>query len=120
MTSDISKTIPFEIVKNNFYECSKLGMKAQIFWNDKQVNVQQLLHDELYDQAVLGLKYLNFAQDDIKFFLEHIMKQRIRTGWTGAAWQKSFMDNNGQDIQQMTAAYIENQKSQEPVIHWKV
>lgn len=120
LSNDISQEMPFEVIRNNFYECSKMGMKAEIYWRGKLVNVQKLLHDELYEHAVLGLKDLNFSKNDIDYFLDHIMKQRIRTGWTGAAWQKSFMDNNGYDLQQMTAAYIENQRNQEPVIHWKV
>lgn len=118
---DLSKTnISFSDCRENFYSCAQLGLKADITWGDKIINVQQLLHDEFIDYAKAGLKDLKIDNNDIHFYLEDIIKNRVRTGWTGAAWQKSFIDIHGFDFNKMTAAYMENQQSNKPVYQWTV
>lgn len=114
----IEDILPFDEARKNFYNCAKYGVKAQVTWGGKQLNVQKLLHDVLLDQSRQGLQKLNFSQNDIDFFINTIMKQRIRTGWTGAAWQKSFIDTCEHSFSKMTSAYIENQRSLRPVSDW--
>lgn len=63
---------------------------------------------------------MHIQDSDIEFYLNQNMKNRIRTGWTGAAWQKSFIDCHGSDFQLMTQLYIQNQQSKKPVHEWTI
>ncbi len=117
---NFEKSIPFHLAIKNFYKCAQFGLKADIHWVNGTTNVQTLLHDILLPQAEIGLQYLGISQKEINYYIQHIIKTRIRTGWNGAAWQKSFIDTHGSDFQEMTKQYIENQKSGTAVIDWKV
>jgi small-conductance mechanosensitive channel len=82
--------------------------------------VQSLLFDTLLEQSKDGLVSLGISSDSISYYIDDIIRNRVKSGWTGAAWQKSFIDTHGADFQEMTKAYIENQVSMEPVYKWKV
>lgn len=116
----IESQLPFESVKSNFYACAKYGVKATVTWGAQEYNVQKLLHDVFLEQSIQGLQKLGFAQADIDYFLGQVMKQRIRTAWTGAAWQKSFIDTTQSNFQAMTEAYVHHQKSHCPITDWKI
>lgn len=115
------KSFSFSSARNNFYKAAKMGMKADIEWGPLgNINMQTLLHDVLFDQACEGLKLWGISAEDIQYFMHTILKPRLRTGFTGAAWQKSFIDLHGADFQNMTLAYYELQNSGDPVHKWKV
>lgn len=116
----LDQLISFKQCENNFYQCAQLGIKADVDWLNGKINVQELLHDQLLPLAVKGLKHLHIQESDIDLYLNQIMKSRIRTGWTGAAWQKSYIDCHDYDFQQMTKAYIINQQSNKPVHEWTI
>jgi hypothetical protein len=116
----IEKVAAFSDCRENFYSCAQWGLKADVFWQGRKVNVQKLLHDELFDCAVSGLVELGFSEEDIDKYVNQVIKPRLRTGWNGAAWQKSFVDTHGSDFQELTKVYVENQESGKPVHLWKV
>lgn len=89
-------------------------------WEGERQNVQKLLLDKLLPEAIQGLQMLEFSSYDIDYYLNQIIKSRAMTGWTGAAWQKSFIDLHGNDFALMTKEYIANQATQKPVMDWKV
>ncbi len=116
------KTMNFASIKDNFYQCGKLGMKADVSWpaNSETTNVQKLLFETLMEQAKEALSVLGISKDSISYYIDDVIRNRTKSGWTGAAWQKSFIDTHGADFQEMTKAYLENQVSLEPVYKWKV
>ncbi len=116
----LDQHLTFKQCETNFYQCAQFGMKANVDWLNGSINVQELLHDILLPLAIIGLKYLHIQDSDIDYYLNQIMKNRIRTGWTGAAWQKSFIDCHGKDFQLMTKTYIQNQQSKKPVHEWTI
>jgi hypothetical protein len=114
--------VSFEEIKSNFYQCAKLGLKAKVNWpgHVEPVNVQTLLHKTLVDQSVEGLKSIGVGTDSIHYYINEVIKNRIQSGWTGAAWQKSYIDTHGFDFQAMTNEYVDRQVSMEPVHKWKI
>jgi hypothetical protein len=111
----------FEIARSNFYSCAQWGMKSDVIWIDgKTYNVQSLLLDLLLPQAKQGLEQLELDADEISEYLGRIMTNRIRTGWSGAAWQKSYIDTHGSDFKSLMQAYLDHQASDRSIVEWKI
>ena len=47
-----------------------------------------------------------------------VIAERLRTGQTGAAWQRAFVAHHGPDMQGLTSAYLDRQQSGRPVHEW--
>lgn len=116
----LESVVSFKNCRQNFYDCARLGMKAEVAWGGKRLNIQSLIHNQLLEEAKQGLQSLNVPKNSITFYIDEVMKYRARTGFTGAAWQKSFIDLHGPDFQKLTHTYIERQRSGQPVHEWKV
>ncbi|MEM9170487.1 MAG: glutamate--cysteine ligase [Pseudomonadota bacterium] len=111
---------PFEDARANFYACAKHGLAAEVKWRGRAVNVQTLLSEELLPAAASALAREDVDAGDRAFYVDAVLHERLRTGRTGAAWQRSFVACNGPDFQALTAAYLERQESGEPVHEWAV
>ena len=68
--------------------------------------------------AKLGLEKLNVDSSDIRHYLEDIILPRVQTGQNGANWQKSYTKEHGRHFNEMSMAYLERQKTDEPVHTW--
>lgn len=112
--------VSFADCRKNFYDCAQLGMKAEVTWLNGKENVQSLLMNTLLEQSKIGLESIGTDKAEISLFIDDVIKNRIKTGWNGAAWQKSYIDCNGRDFQAMSKAYLEWQKRDVPVYTWKV
>ncbi len=128
----------FSQVRQNFYDCARLGMKANVDWQGKTFNVQALLLDTLIPKArdaLLSSDWSVLESDrsarvqiasqpldaqEVRYYFDEILLPRARTGWTGAAWQKSWIDLRGPDFKAMTSHYADLQESELPVHAWKV
>ena len=112
------KLISFSEAKTNFYDAARLGLNAQILWLDqKKHNLRQLILDKILPAAETGLNTLGVDNHDIQRYLG-IIDGRIRSGRTGAYWQREFINKYGPDMAAMTQHYIQNQRSGLPVHHW--
>ena len=66
-----------------------------------------------------GLEQLGVEAELIAKHLD-LIEARIASGQNGAVWQRKFVDHYGHDMQTLTHAYQERQRSDEPVHRWDV
>ena len=112
--------IHFSQAKHNFYQAAQKGLGARIRWvNGNEVSIHELLLNELLPLARQGLEQLDIASSDIKNYLG-VIEGRLRKKQNGANWQRAFAEKNGRDMQALTEAYLEYQKTKKPVHEWKV
>ena len=112
--------IPFLTAKDNFYNCAKQGLEADIVWCDGDTGpVKSLLTEKLLPMAKEGLISLGIDQDDIDKWLG-IIQERLKTGQNGSRWQRSWIERHGRDFHGMVSAYHEHQESGQPVHLWSL
>lgn len=112
--------LPFVQAKENFYLAAKQGLKGKVFWlSGQNIPIKALLLDYLLPMAKDGLNQMAVARDDIDHYLG-IIEQRVISGQNGAAWQRSYVDRHGKDMQALTLAYLQNQQNGKPVHEWPI
>ena len=112
--------IPFVQAKENFYLAAKQGLKGRVIWQSgKSIPIKALLLDYLLPMAKDGLNQLGVTREDIDYYLG-IIEQRVLSGQNGAAWQRSYVEKYGKDMQALTLAYLHHQQSGKPVHEWPV
>ena len=111
---------PFEDARANFYACARQGLKATVRWEGKSVNVQSLLLEHLLPLARHALAKEEIQSLDLDLYFNDILAPRLRSGLTGAEWQRSFVDCNGVNHQALTERYAALQATGEPVHTWTV
>ncbi len=112
--------LPFEDARANFYACARDGLDAAVVWNGRKANVQQLLLDRLLPDARRALEDHHVAGRDLVEFFDGVLIPRMRTGMTGAAWQRSHVACHGPNFQEMTERYVALQEDGAPVHEWPV
>ena len=116
----IEQQIPFEMARNNFYTCAQYGLNAEVMWiENSHYAVRDLLLGELLPTAANGLRRLNVNETEIDHWLA-VITQRLETGQTGANWQREWVAQHGNDMKQLTQAYLDRQKQDEPVAQWSL
>ncbi len=110
----------FEHARQNFYACAEHGLKADIQWGGRRVNVQSLLLDHLLPLARRALEAEGLGQIELDEAFVNTLQPRLRSGLTGAEWQRSFIDCNGYNFQALTERYTEMQATGDPVHRWTV
>ena len=112
--------LPFSHTRDNFYVAAKKGLNSTLVWLDgNKHNTKQLLLNELLPMAKMGLEMFEISTEDIGKYLD-IIEARLISNCNGANWQKAFVNKYGSDMTALTKAYIENQKSGEPVHKWSL
>jgi hypothetical protein len=112
--------LAFEVARENFYAAARDGLAAEIVWLDgRRVRLRSLLADELVPIAHEGLRELGFGADERDRYLD-LIAARVRTGQTGAVWQRAHLERHGRDFFSLTADYLEHQRSGMPVHEWDV
>jgi hypothetical protein len=110
--------LSFAQSRANFYSAARDGLRAEVVWlKGKRVGLQTLLLQELLPLAKQGLETLDIQPADIDTYLG-IIAARLRSGQTGAAWQRAYVAKHGRDMQALTAAYLKQQRSGLPVHEW--
>ena len=110
---------PFQSAQHNFYQGAKMGLAAEMIWQGKRHQVSALITDVLLPKAKLGLQQQGIADADIQQYLG-IIEGRVRKQQNGAIWQTQFVQRFGQDMQALTMAYLDKQRSDVPVHEWGV
>lgn len=114
------QALSFVQSRANFYRAARDGLNAEIVWLDNnRVPVRRLLLERLIPLAKQGLERLEIAPADIDRYLG-IIKARVAKGKTGAQWQRAFVRRHGHDMQRLTVAYLERQRSGLPVHEWSL
>jgi gamma-glutamyl:cysteine ligase YbdK (ATP-grasp superfamily) len=112
--------IPFETARENFYRCARQGLDARITWLDgKDVNVRALLLEEILPRGGQTLRAMGLAAEEVARYLG-IVRERLASGRTGAAWQRAYAARHGADMRALTCAYLERGRSGLPVHEWVV
>ena len=112
--------LPFSMARDNFYAAARHGLDAHVTWLDGQrSSVQKLLQDQLLPMARQGLEQLEIDRDDIDRYLG-VIEARVRSGQSGSAWQRAFVERHGDDLEAMTQAYYAHQERGAPVHEWDI
>ncbi|MEM9837647.1 MAG: hypothetical protein AAF830_00685 [Pseudomonadota bacterium] len=111
---------PFEDAQANFYACAKDGLDARVRWCGRDMNVQSLLVEKLIPKARAALIDEGVSEADVRRYIDQIMMPRVRSGRTGAAWQRSYMECNTPNFQAFTERYLMLQETNAPVHTWEV
>jgi gamma-glutamyl:cysteine ligase YbdK (ATP-grasp superfamily) len=114
----------FETVETNFYRAAERGLEAEIEWlySDKPnpTTVQNVVLERLLPAARRGLERLKIDAFDAEYYLG-IIERRVKTGQTGAVWQRRWVAKYGQlDTQALTSTYWAQQKTGRPCSEWDV
>ncbi len=108
--------LSFEEARRNFYTAARHGLDALLTWPGVgEIGADRLLLERLIPLARQGLADLGVT--DPRGYLD-VIEARVRTGQTGAAWQRKALDMCGGDLFAMMAAYCEGQRSGAPVHEW--
>lgn len=112
--------LPFDQARANFYAAAKDGLDAQITWlQGKQGSIHELLLQRLLPMARRGLEKQGLAAATIGHYLD-VIEGRLQTRRNGAAWQRAYVEKNGDDMQAMVDAYRANLRSGAPVHEWTI
>lgn len=108
----------FEQAKANFYKSAKYGLHTTLDWRGKQIKAQQLILEEMLPLARSGLLELDIDKDEIEHYL-NIIKQRAKTGQTGAEWQIQHVKIKNCNMAELTRDYLHHQHLDQPVHTWQ-
>lgn len=110
--------LTFDAAHENFYRAARLGLDCEVWWLDRAlVPMRELLLEEILPRAAQGLEHLEVDKLLAKELLA-IIEARVRTGQTGAVWQRRFVERHGRDYAALTQAYRDRQRRNEPVHQW--
>ncbi len=119
--TDFEKQLPFIKLREGFYQAAKLGLSATIPWLDgKSWNLQRLLLEVVLPRAREGLIDLGINELDADRYINGVIRARVQSGRTGAAWQRAYVSTHGKDFQGLLAKYFILQEQGIPVHEWSV
>lgn len=115
-----SSLLPFPVARDNFYAAARDGLDAHIHWlHARHGRAHTLILQELLPMAQRGLEQLDMERTDVSHFLG-VIRDRVRTACTGAAWQRAYVARHGPDWTALTLAYREHQSGGRPVHEWSL
>jgi CBS domain-containing protein len=123
---DVRKRIPFDVIKNNFYNSARYGLDCQITWFEAECRpAAKLILDDLLPLARSGLKEVEIDEADIDRTLG-IIEERVSERKSGAAWMLASlaqMDPRAKHnvrMRTLTAAMKDNQENKLPLHKWEL
>ncbi len=111
--------LDFASARDNFYQAARLGLAAPVDWLGGHHGRMSELLQSLLPRAREGLQRQGCRDEDIDLYLG-VIEARLATGQTGSAWQLGWLDQHGEDMSGLLAAYREQHDSGEPVHRWKI
>lgn len=110
--------LPFDAVRDNFYAAARAGLDAVVAWTQGGArDLRSLVLDVLLPMAQSGLARLEVDAAHAARMLA-IIERRTRSGQTGAAWQRRFVQRHGRDFARLTREYAARQREGAPVHTW--
>ena len=123
---DVTRLMPFDTAKNNFFNAARYGLNSQTIWIDGQTRrTGRLVLEELLPRARRGLEKAGIDSSDIDRYLG-ILEARVLTGMTGSQWMidsLAKMDPRAKSnvrMRSLTAEMKKNQEEQRPLHEWKL
>ncbi len=115
-----AQRLVFRDSRDNFYRAAQNGLLSELVWFDgRRGSVYDLLLQQLLPLARKGLLSLDIDRADIDAYLG-IIEARVRSGCTGARWQRAYVARHRCDMDALTAAYLHHQDSGLPVHEWGI
>ena len=116
-------SLPFEVARDNFYNCARYGLNARVRWlrdgQEEELSVRSLIVDDLLPLARLGLQSRDIPDSEIDEYLD-IIGSRVDSGQNGAAWQRRWVVENGPDLHELLQSYRQHQDTGKPVHTWSL
>ena len=120
MTDVPEQRIEFPVIRQNFYNAARYGLRSSLHWLDGQQHaVEELIREQLLAAADMGLQQLGIAESDRKKYIS-VIEARVTSGQNGAVWQRKWVERHGSDMNQLSKAYLERQHSGAPVHEWDI
>jgi CBS domain-containing protein len=123
---EVTRMMPFDVAKNNFYNAARYGLDSQIRWLDGKCRpASHLILNELLPLARAGLEEAGVDAADSDRMLG-VIEERARLRKTGARWMLDSlagMDPRAKHnvrMRTLTAAMKSNQESGTPVHEWEL
>ncbi len=117
-STNATMSLPFAMVRDNFYQAAQHGLKAHVSWLDgERHGLRGLLLHRLIPEAGGGLERLGVDRADIAACLG-ILERRVESGRTGSEWQRRFLAKRPGCFADMTRVYLEQQREARPVSEW--
>jgi gamma-glutamyl:cysteine ligase YbdK (ATP-grasp superfamily) len=124
----IASALPFEVAERNFYSAARSGLDARLEWpgargaSAAELPVRELV-PRLLPVAQRGLEAAGVDPDEAESRLE-IVAARVRSGQTGARWQRGMLASleprvgRERALVLMLERYLECAERDEPVHRW--
>jgi gamma-glutamyl:cysteine ligase YbdK (ATP-grasp superfamily) len=112
------ESLTFTDCTENFYQAAKASLLAKIKWGGKTISITDLF-SELLPKVNNQLKKMGIDSDSADFYINEVIGERVRQSLNGALWQKMYFKYCGNDLKEVTLAYLENQNEGKPVHLWK-
>ncbi|BAN68120.1 glutamate--cysteine ligase family protein [endosymbiont of unidentified scaly snail isolate Monju] len=110
--------LSFALARENFYRAARHGLAARVRWlEDGEGPLDRLVVERLLPLARDGLHAVGLDDEEIARWLG-IVEARVRSGITGSAWQRHWIDAHGPDWPGLVMAYAERQATGRPVHEW--
>lgn len=110
--------LPFKQAHENFYKAAAEGLGTRVTWLDGRAGkVDELILDVLLPMASQGLASFGLGKEEIETWLG-IIRQRVQSGMTGAAWQRAWTEKYDRDFPALVRQYRELQNSDQPIHAW--
>lgn len=117
----VESQISFYDVVQNFYAASRISYFAKVTWIDgKSYPITKLLKETIFPEAKKSLIKRGLDKNEVDYYMDSIILERINKEVNGAIWQKAFIHTHGKRFQELLEAYYENQKTNTPVHKWKI
>ncbi len=126
LIEDITQTISFEDVRDNFMKAAQYGIDSEFNWvNEQKIRARDLILQELLPISRKGLQKQGINEEDIERYLG-IIEARAKLHTNGARWQlrafsklkKEYTQDEATAI--VTASIIKNQEQEIPVHKWEM
>jgi hypothetical protein len=118
-TSGAASALSFDDAVRNFYAAARDGLASKLVWPGVgAVTADRLLLDHLIPAARAGLA--EFGVDASGERCLDLVEARVRSGRTGAVWQRAAYEARGRNKYELMAAYCERQRSGAPVHEWEL
>jgi CBS domain-containing protein len=123
---NVSASVAFTDVKDNFFAAARHGLKAQLTWVDgKHYPVDKFIREQLLPLAAAGLTKARIDREDIDTYLG-VIRDRIEADQTGSKWtlsaRASFPGPISPEYRDrcVVAGMLSRQRSGEPVHRWSL
>ena len=130
LVPDLLPAFPFALAERNFYRAAQHGLDAELAWpvakNAAPVGMSaRTLLQQLIPLAAQGLLGAGVQRSELDLFLG-TFEQRVRSGTTGAVWQRAIYDalidrglRREWALSEMLDRYVQNVESGLPVCVWQ-